>query len=106
MVTVADIVLSSHQAVQAELRRKRPRASPWADAQVGGDDGSGYGFSNRTIRPFVRDCYRRIKQDPALSTVQARITMPPRLPAQTLLNGPVADLERWIASDVRRQVGL
>jgi hypothetical protein len=73
---------------------------------MGPDDGAGYNYSNRTLRPFVKDCYAGMKRDPAMAGVHDRFGLPDRLPITDLLENNVTYLEQYIASDVCGQLGL
>jgi hypothetical protein len=106
MPTPDEVVLASHDGVQAELRVYRPNASPWSDVKLGPDDGAGHNFSNRTLRPFIKDCYAQIKTDPVMAPVKDSFDLPARLPVTALLDGDVTGLERYIASDVCGQLGI
>lgn len=101
-----EVILASVQAAQAHLQKKRPKASPWPDKVLERKDGAGYNFSNRTLRPFVKGIYGRMKTNPVLVPVADRFDLPDRLPVGTLLAGKVSALESWIAGDVCGQLGL
>ncbi len=106
MPTKMQVILASRDAVKAQLRQSRRNASPWPDKKLGPDDGGGYNFSNRTLRPFVKKVYGLMKQDPVLVPAADRFGLPDRLPITTLLDGKVSELETWVAGDVCWQLGL
>lgn len=106
MATEDEVILASRDAVQAQLRQSRKKASPWPDKKLGRDDGAGYNFSNRTLRPFIKKAYERMKADPVLVSVANRFGLPERLPIKELLDGDVSHIETWVAGDVCGQLGL
>lgn len=106
MPTADEVGLATHDSVQAELRLARRNASPWPDKKLGNHGGAGYNFSNRTLRPFVKDCYAALKRDPVMAGTTDKFDVPVRLPVGDLLGKAVSNLEQFIASDVCGQLGL